>query len=58
MLTDEKIIKFQMLYKSRFKTEIGREEAIEKGERLIRLLKAVYQPQSVSSNNIKTEAVK
>jgi len=34
---DQQIIKFQTLYKNRFGKEISREEACEKGEKLIRL---------------------
>jgi len=44
MLTDKQIEKFQLLYKNKFKKDLSTEEAIEKGERLIRLIKAVYKP--------------
>ena len=40
-LTDEHILEFQMLYKKHFGTEITREQALEKGLRLIRLVEAV-----------------
>ena len=33
-----------MLYKARFGKEIGREEAYEKGAKLIRLVKSIYKP--------------
>ena len=44
MLTDEQITKFQALYKNRFGKEIGREEAYEKGIKLIRLVRLTYKP--------------
>lgn len=44
MLSDEQIIKFQALYKNRFGREINREEAYEKGAKLIRLMQLIYRP--------------
>lgn len=44
MLSDEQITKFQTLYKNRFGQEIGREEAYEKGAKLLRLFEIIYQP--------------
>jgi len=44
MLSDEQIKKFQKIYKKRFGKEINREEAYEKGVKLIRLVKLVYKP--------------
>lgn len=41
MLTDEQITKFQTLYKNRFGKEISKEEALEKGVRLVRLIELV-----------------
>jgi hypothetical protein len=43
MLTDEQIIKFQALWKSRFKEDLSREQALEHGMKLIRLLQIVYK---------------
>lgn len=43
MLADEQIIKFQTLYKNRFGKEISREEAYEKGAKLIRLVELIYK---------------
>ena len=43
-LTDEDIGKFQALYKSEFGMEISREDAYEKGIKLLRLMSIVYQP--------------
>ncbi len=40
-LTDENILEFQMLYKKHFATEITKEQALEKGLRLIRLIEIV-----------------
>lgn len=44
MLSDEQIRKFQTLYKNRFGKEISREEAYEKGAKLIRLVELIYKP--------------
>ena len=44
MLSDEQIRKFQILYKKRFGKEIGREEAYEKGVKLLRLVELTYKP--------------
>ena len=44
MLSDEQIKKFQMLYKKHFGKEISREEAYEKGAKLIRLVELIYKP--------------
>lgn len=43
-LTDEDILKFQALYTSEFGMEISREDAYEKGIKLLRLMSIVYQP--------------
>ncbi len=42
-LTDTQIAKFQSLYKHHFGEDLSREKAIEKGERLIRLVQIVYE---------------
>lgn len=44
MLSDEQITKFQRLYKNHFGKEINREEAYEKGAKLIRLVELIYKP--------------
>lgn len=44
VLDDEQIRKFQTLYKSRFGKEISREEAYEKGAKLVRLMELIYKP--------------
>lgn len=44
MMSDDQIIKFQTLYKNRFGKEISREEAYEKGAKLIRLIELIYKP--------------
>lgn len=44
VLTDEDIMKFQALYKSEFGMEISREDAYEKGVKLLRLMSIVYKP--------------
>lgn len=43
MLTDEQIIKFQKLWKERFKEELSREQALSYGMNLIRLLQVVFK---------------
>jgi len=44
MLSDEQIIKFQMMYRKRFGKEISREAAYEKGVKLMRLVEIIYKP--------------
>ena len=44
VLLDEDIVKFQALYKSELGMEISREDAYEKGIKLLRLMSIVYQP--------------
>lgn len=48
VLSDEDIIKFQTLYKSEFGIEINREDAYEKGIKLLRLMSIVYRPMTES----------
>jgi len=43
-LTDEQIKSFQTLWRVRFGTEISREDAYEKGIKLLRLVELVYKP--------------
>lgn len=42
-LTDDHIAEFQMLYKKNFGVDISKEEALEKGSRLIRLMEVVLK---------------
>ena len=44
MLSDEQITKYQELVKKRFNREISREEALESGAKLLRLVELVYKP--------------
>ena len=48
MLSDDQVRKFQALYRNRFGKEISREEAYEKGARLIRLVELIYKPMTES----------
>jgi len=44
MLSDEQITKYQTLYKNRYGRDISREQALEQGLKLIRLVELVYHP--------------
>lgn len=44
VLSDEDITKFQTLYKSEFGLEITKEDAYEKGIKLLQLMSAIYKP--------------
>ena len=44
MLSDQQVEKFRKLYKNRFGKEISREEAYEKGAKLVRLMEIIYKP--------------
>lgn len=43
-LSELKIKQFQELYKNRFNVELSKQEALEKSEKLIRLLELIYKP--------------
>ncbi len=43
-LSDEQIAAFQKLYHARFGREISREQALEQGTKLVRLMQLIYQP--------------
>lgn len=43
-LSDEDIKEFQRLYKVHFNKEVSSQEALEKGTKLLTLMKAVYKP--------------
>lgn len=42
-LSDVQIAEFQLLYKNHFGKDISKEQALEKGEKLIRLVQIVYE---------------
>lgn len=44
MLSEEQVTNFQAIYRNKFGKEISREDALEKGARLVRLMQIVYQP--------------
>lgn len=44
MLSDEQVTSFQALYKKQFGREIGKEEALEKGAKLVRMMQLIYKP--------------
>lgn len=44
MLSTEQVTKFQMIYQKRFGKAISREEAYEKGAKLMRLVEIIYKP--------------
>ena len=44
VLSDKDIVAFQALYKSKFGMEISREDAYEKGIKLLRLVSIIYKP--------------
>lgn len=43
-LSSEQISQFQLLYKKRFGKEISREEAIDKGIKLVRFVELILEP--------------
>ena len=45
-LSDEDICKFQILYRNEFGIELSKEDAYEKGIKLLRLISIVYRPMS------------
>lgn len=51
MLSNEMITKYQELVKKRFNREISREEALENGTKLFRLVELVYRPMTEEENS-------
>lgn len=49
-LTDEHIAEFQMLYRRHFGVDISKDEALEKGLRLIRLMELVSREVAYEQN--------
>ena len=49
-LTDEHIAEFQMLYRKNFGKDISKDEALEKGLRLIRLMELVSRAFAYEQN--------
>jgi hypothetical protein len=43
-LSDEDIASFQALYKSHFGKDIDKQEALEQGTKLVRLMELIYKP--------------
>lgn len=52
VLSDENIVKFQTLYRKQFGIEISKEDAYEKGVKLLRLMSIVYKPMSVKEHHL------
>lgn len=44
LLTDLQVAKFQAIYKAKFGKEISREEAYERGAKLVSLMQLIYRP--------------
>ena len=44
MLSEKRIAEFQALYKKHFGEDLSKEQAYEKGVRLIRMVQLVYRP--------------
>lgn len=44
MLSEESVEKFRELYRARFGEEISKDEAYERGTRLLNLVRLVYRP--------------
>jgi len=47
LLTPNQIARFQEIYQKRFGKTLSREEALEKGIKLVRLMQIVYKPMTV-----------
>jgi len=46
MLTSDEVKKFKEIYKKNFGEELSDQEALEKGMKLVNLMKAVYGPEN------------
>lgn len=47
MLTEQNITTFQAIYKARFHKDLTRQEAVEKGIKVLRLMQLIYKPMTV-----------
>ena len=52
VLSNEDILKFQALYKSEFGIKISKEDAYEKGIKLLRLMSIVYKPMAEKEHEL------
>ena len=50
LLSDEQLKKFQELYKTHFGKDISKEEAYDKGHKLVRLMALILQVKDVRDN--------
>ena len=55
-LTDDNLLEFQMLYKKHFGTEITKEQALDKGLRLMRLIEVVSRAVADEQKDIENPA--
>ncbi len=47
-LTNQQIIRFQAIYKTRFHKDLSKAEALEKGMKLVRMMQLIYKPMTES----------
>lgn len=52
MLTDAQVEKYRALYRKRFGKEISKEEALEQGIKLVRLMELIYRPMTVEEYEV------
>jgi len=52
MLSDERIAKYQAIYKKYYGKEISREDALEQGTKLIRMMQLIYKPMTEAEYDI------
>lgn len=51
VISDTQLKKFQELYKTHFGKDISKEEAYDKGYKLVRLMSLILQPKSACTND-------
>lgn len=49
-IQEQQITEFQKLYKEEYGEDISKEEAYDKGLRLVQLIQAVYKPANATKN--------
>lgn len=52
MLNDDQIKTFQALYEKRFGKEISKEDALEQGVKLVRLIEIIHRPMTKEEHEI------
>lgn len=57
IITDKEMTEYQAIYKKQFGKEISREDALEQGHKLLRLMDLIYKPITRAEYNLYSKNV-